>query len=267
MAMPARAQVARGSARRRANGERGGRRRDVPSDHSPTGGGEDMAEVNLRLAAIAAYPRTTRETPGVNVMRRTVPYNNKRIAQDRRGSIQQYYPRRGFGSCTAAARAERDETLADGRRYTVQYYERSRLERSVRASGPVQSGTLGLQLRGRALLPDDRAQRRGPLPGLLGGQRERGGTRPPARGGAPGTPGRRSNLHRAVVRASLTDIPCRRRSTGRRPAWPAGAARPGPPSAARFPVARCGGGGSVPDATPRTLSRPDRASPCRHRPG
>ncbi len=43
---------------------------------------------------------------------------------------------------------EREEALADGRTYTVQYFERSRLERPVVGAGPVQAGTLGRVLRG-----------------------------------------------------------------------------------------------------------------------
>ncbi len=43
---------------------------------------------------------------------------------------------------------EREEALADGRKYTVQYFERSRLERPVGGAGPVQAGTLGRVLRG-----------------------------------------------------------------------------------------------------------------------
>jgi len=51
-----------------------------------------------------AYPRAIRETLGDGVTRRMSCYKNTRIEQDHRGIKQRYYPLRGFGSCTAAAR-------------------------------------------------------------------------------------------------------------------------------------------------------------------
>ena len=51
-----------------------------------------------------AYPRAIRETLGDEVAHRCSRYKNNRIAQDHRGIKQRYYPLRGFGSFTAAAR-------------------------------------------------------------------------------------------------------------------------------------------------------------------
>jgi putative transposase len=50
-----------------------------------------------------AYPRAIRETLG-GVFHRTSRYKNNRIEQDHRGLKQRYYPMRGFGSFTSAAR-------------------------------------------------------------------------------------------------------------------------------------------------------------------
>jgi len=51
-----------------------------------------------------AYPRAIRETLGDAVSHRTNRYKNNRIEQDHRGVKQRYYPMRGFGSFTSAAR-------------------------------------------------------------------------------------------------------------------------------------------------------------------
>jgi putative transposase len=51
-----------------------------------------------------AYPRAIRETLGDAVIHRTSRYKNNRIEQDHRGVKQRYYPMRGFGSFTSAAR-------------------------------------------------------------------------------------------------------------------------------------------------------------------
>jgi len=51
-----------------------------------------------------AYPRAIRETLGPGVRHRTSHYKNNRIEQDHRGIKQRYYPMRGFGSFTSAAR-------------------------------------------------------------------------------------------------------------------------------------------------------------------
>jgi transposase-like protein len=51
-----------------------------------------------------SYPRAIRETLGEDVTHRDNPYLNNRIEQDHRGIKQRYYPMRGFGSFTAAAR-------------------------------------------------------------------------------------------------------------------------------------------------------------------
>jgi len=51
-----------------------------------------------------AYPRVIRETLGPGVRHRTSRYKNNRIEQDHRGIKQRYYPMRGFGSFTSAAR-------------------------------------------------------------------------------------------------------------------------------------------------------------------
>ncbi len=51
-----------------------------------------------------AYPRAIRETLGPGVHHRTSHYKNNRIEQDHRGIKQRYYPMRGFGSFTSAAR-------------------------------------------------------------------------------------------------------------------------------------------------------------------
>ncbi len=51
-----------------------------------------------------AYPRAIRETLGDGVFHRTSRYKNNRIEQDHRAVKQRYYPMRGFGSFTAAAR-------------------------------------------------------------------------------------------------------------------------------------------------------------------
>ncbi len=51
-----------------------------------------------------AYPRAIRETLGDTASHRTSRYKNNRIEQDHRGVKQRYYPMRGFGSFTAAAR-------------------------------------------------------------------------------------------------------------------------------------------------------------------
>jgi putative transposase len=51
-----------------------------------------------------SYPRAIRETMGVDVVHRTNVYLNNRIEQNHRGIKQRYYPMRGFGSFTSAAR-------------------------------------------------------------------------------------------------------------------------------------------------------------------
>ncbi len=51
-----------------------------------------------------AYPRAIRETLGDVVKHRCSRYKNNRIEQDHRGVTQRYYPMRGFGSFTSAAR-------------------------------------------------------------------------------------------------------------------------------------------------------------------
>ena len=51
-----------------------------------------------------AYPRAIRETLGPAVVHGTSRYKNNRIEQDHRGVKQRYYPMRGFGNFTAAAR-------------------------------------------------------------------------------------------------------------------------------------------------------------------
>jgi transposase-like protein len=52
----------------------------------------------------ASYPRAIRETMGCEVIHRTNTYLNNRLEQDHRGIKQRYYPMRGFGSFTSAAR-------------------------------------------------------------------------------------------------------------------------------------------------------------------
>ncbi len=52
----------------------------------------------------AAYPRAIRRAMGRKVRHRTSQYLNNRIEQDHRGVKQRYYPMRGFGSSTSAAR-------------------------------------------------------------------------------------------------------------------------------------------------------------------
>ncbi len=51
-----------------------------------------------------AYPRGIRETLGDAVTHRTSRYKNNRIEQDHRSIRQRYYPMRGFGDFTSAAR-------------------------------------------------------------------------------------------------------------------------------------------------------------------
>ena len=51
-----------------------------------------------------AYPRAIRETLGDEVAHRGSRYLNNRTEQDHRGIKQRYYPMRGFGSVTSAAR-------------------------------------------------------------------------------------------------------------------------------------------------------------------
>jgi transposase-like protein len=51
-----------------------------------------------------SYPRAVREILGNEVMHRTNVYLNNRIEQDHRGIKQRYYPMRGFGNFTSAAR-------------------------------------------------------------------------------------------------------------------------------------------------------------------
>ncbi len=62
------------------------------------------APEQVTTAGHDAYPRAIRETLGPAVMHRTSRYKNNRIEQDHRGVQQRYYPMRGFGSFTAAAR-------------------------------------------------------------------------------------------------------------------------------------------------------------------
>ncbi|GHO71502.1 hypothetical protein KSC_103940 [Ktedonobacter sp. SOSP1-52] len=52
----------------------------------------------------ASYPSAIRETMGCEVVHRTNTYLNNRLEQDHRGIKQRYYPMRGFGSFTSAAR-------------------------------------------------------------------------------------------------------------------------------------------------------------------
>lgn len=51
-----------------------------------------------------SYPRAIRETLGSTVLHRNNPYLNNRLEQDHRGIKQRYYPMRGFGCFTSAAR-------------------------------------------------------------------------------------------------------------------------------------------------------------------
>jgi putative transposase len=51
-----------------------------------------------------AYPRAIRETLGDAVTHRISRYKNNRIEQDHRSIKQRYYPLRGFGGFTSAAR-------------------------------------------------------------------------------------------------------------------------------------------------------------------
>jgi putative transposase len=51
-----------------------------------------------------SYPRAMHETLGSDVLHRTNRYLNTRLEQDHRGIKQRYYPMRGFGSVTSAAR-------------------------------------------------------------------------------------------------------------------------------------------------------------------
>lgn len=51
-----------------------------------------------------AYPRAIRYVLGRKVVHRTNRYLNNRMEQDHRGVKQRYYPMRGFGSFTGAAR-------------------------------------------------------------------------------------------------------------------------------------------------------------------
>jgi transposase-like protein len=51
-----------------------------------------------------AYPRAIRETLGEGVAHRCSQYKSNRIEQDHRGVKPRYYPMRGFGSFTSAAR-------------------------------------------------------------------------------------------------------------------------------------------------------------------
>jgi transposase-like protein len=51
-----------------------------------------------------AYPRAIREILGGGACHRTSRYKNNRIEQDHRSIKQRYYPMRGFGSFTSAAR-------------------------------------------------------------------------------------------------------------------------------------------------------------------
>ncbi len=53
---------------------------------------------------LVSYPRAIRETLGSDVLHRTNRYLNNRLEQDHRGIKQRYYPMRGFGSVTSAAR-------------------------------------------------------------------------------------------------------------------------------------------------------------------
>ena len=74
-----------------------------------------------------AYPRAIRETLGPGVRHRTSRYKNNRIEQDHRGVKQRYYPMRGFGSFTSAAR------FCSGFEEQRQYF-RSRTRRYERVS-------------------------------------------------------------------------------------------------------------------------------------
>lgn len=51
-----------------------------------------------------SYPRAIRETFGSAVTHRCNPYLNNRLEQDHRGIKQRYYPMRGFGNFSSAAR-------------------------------------------------------------------------------------------------------------------------------------------------------------------
>jgi putative transposase len=51
-----------------------------------------------------AYQRAVRETWGDGVAHRCSRYTNNRLEQDHRSIKQRYYPMRGFGAFTSAAR-------------------------------------------------------------------------------------------------------------------------------------------------------------------
>ena len=51
-----------------------------------------------------SYPRAIRETLGSEVLHQTNKYFNNILEQDHRGIKQRYYPMRGFGNFTSAAR-------------------------------------------------------------------------------------------------------------------------------------------------------------------
>jgi putative transposase len=62
------------------------------------------APERVTTAGHDAYPRAIRETLGVGTTHRTSRDKNNRIEQDHRGIKQRYYPLRGFGAITSAAR-------------------------------------------------------------------------------------------------------------------------------------------------------------------
>lgn len=117
--------------------------------------GLGMLFVASRATAGATADSAARATPAPTATR---------VAGTPTTAVRECFPQTGLcaeGAFLAAWRAtgglprhgvpltgEREEVLADGRWYTVQYFERSRLERPSTAVGAVQTGTLGRQLHG-----------------------------------------------------------------------------------------------------------------------
>ncbi|MFN8536262.1 MAG: hypothetical protein U0232_02140 [Thermomicrobiales bacterium] len=134
---------------------------------------------------------------------------------------------------------ERAEVLEDGRVYTVQWFERVRLEYHPENPAPYELllGQFGRLLhpadapvglgKGRgALLRRDRAQRHRPFPGLLGGEWRVGAIRLPADRGHHRDPGGWPRLRGPVLRARPLRIPPREPGPLQSPPRPVRAADP-----------------------------------------
>lgn len=111
-----------------------------------TGAGPGVAEIGGGAGRVTPTPSATRPaTLATPEARECLPQTGQCIEG---AFLVVWRATGGLRRHGAPLTGERQEVLADGRAYIVQYFERSRLERPVAGAGPVQAGTLGRLLHG-----------------------------------------------------------------------------------------------------------------------